>query len=307
MENVRKKNSRLRMLTRALETTVDITALAFALRLLVDVSRSREPEFQNVLEVIALIAGSCFLGAVNTGKTNKLEFAKYIINGILFTVGSVLMLTFQEYGFAMTMVFVIYMFSLMIANIFSIIKKPRAANIVIQAIFITLWTLLVYCVICSAEEGGQLWAMSFGIMIPVQMLIRVTRLSFAHIRFDILAKVIRRSMAVEILSGLMILVVSFSFALSMIEPSMETYSDALWYCFAIVTTIGFGDVTAITPLGRVLSVILGLYGIIVVSLITSVIVNFYSEMNRNGKTDIGADNKNLPVSVESDDTEKKAE
>lgn len=295
------------MLTRALETTVDITALAFALRLLVDVSSSREPEFQNVLEVIALIAGSCFLGAVNTGKTNKLEFAKYIINGILFTVSSVLMLTFQKYGFAMTMVFVIYMFSLMIANIFSIIKKPRAANIVIQAIFITLWTLLVYCVICSTEEGGQLWAMSFGIMIPVQMLIRVTRLSFAHIRFDILAKVIRRSMAVEILSGLMILVVSFSFALSMIEPSMETYSDALWYCFAIVTTIGFGDVTAITPLGRVLSVILGLYGIIVVSLITSVIVNFYSEMNRNGKTDIGADNKNLPVSVESDDTEKKAE
>jgi hypothetical protein len=45
-----------------------------------------------------------------------------------------------------------------------------------------------------------------------------------------------------------------------------------------VTTIGFGDIAASTPVGRVLSVILGLYGIAVVALITSIIVNFYGEM-----------------------------
>ena len=47
-----------------------------------------------------------------------------------------------------------------------------------------------------------------------------------------------------------------------------------------MTTIGFGDITAVTVKGRVLSVILGMYGIIVVSLITSIIVNFYGEMKR---------------------------
>ena len=71
---------------------------------------------------------------------------------------------------------------------------------------------------------------------------------------------------------------TFSLLLTFFEPNMGSFPDALWYCFAIVTTIGFGDLTAVTAFGRVLSVILGAYGIIVVALITSIIVNFYGEM-----------------------------
>ena len=59
---------------------------------------------------------------------------------------------------------------------------------------------------------------------------------------------------------------------------METIFDALWYCFAVVTTTGFGDLAAVTLIGRILTVILGFYGIVVVALITSVIVNFYNEV-----------------------------
>ena len=46
----------------------------------------------------------------------------------------------------------------------------------------------------------------------------------------------------------------------------------------MVTTIGFGDYAATAVATRVLSVILGIYGIIVVALITSIIVNFYTEV-----------------------------
>ena len=49
---------------------------------------------------------------------------------------------------------------------------------------------------------------------------------------------------------------------------------------AIVTTIGFGDVAATSIEGRIISVILGVYGIIVVALIISIIVNFYGEMKK---------------------------
>ena len=48
----------------------------------------------------------------------------------------------------------------------------------------------------------------------------------------------------------------------------------------MVTTIGFGDLTPTTEIGRLLSVILGLYGIVVVALITSIIVNSYGEMKK---------------------------
>ena len=54
-----------------------------------------------------------------------------------------------------------------------------------------------------------------------------------------------------------------SVVLPVIEPGIGDFGDALWYCFAIVTTIGFGDISAVSVPGRILSVILGFYGIIV--------------------------------------------
>ncbi len=77
---------------------------------------------------------------------------------------------------------------------------------------------------------------------------------------------------------MLLLIVAFSIVLRSTEASIETFADGLWYCFAIVTTIGFGDYTAVGFVGRILSVILGIYGIIVVALVTSVIVNFYNEV-----------------------------
>ena len=63
----------------------------------------------------------------------------------------------------------------------------------------------------------------------------------------------------------------------MYEPEIETFSDGLWHSFATVTTIGFGDFKVVTAVGRILTAILGLYGIVVVAVITSIIVNFYNE------------------------------
>ena len=53
----------------------------------------------------------------------------------------------------------------------------------------------------------------------------------------------------------------------------------------MVTTIGFGDVTVSSFLGRLISVVLGVYGIIVVALITSIIVNFYGEIKKTTDED----------------------
>ena len=103
---------------------------------------------------------------------------------------------------------------------------------------------------------------------------------FVQIHLDALIRIIRKTFALEILLGMLLLIFAFSYVLEAVEESIPTFLDALWYCFAIVTTIGFGDITAATLLGRILSVILGIYGIIVVALITSVIVNFYGEVTK---------------------------
>ena len=120
------------------------------------------------------------------------------------------------------------------------------------------------------------------ITIPIMLraLGHIIALSFLRINIAALKKIIQKTFAVEILFGLLMLIIAFSFILRLFDPGFNgrSYGDALWYCFAIVTTIGFGDITATSTVGRILSVILGIYGIIVVALITSIIVNFYSEV-----------------------------
>ena len=124
----------------------------------------------------------------------------------------------------------------------------------------------------------QMEMISMILFIAWQCVAHVGTIAFARIDMPTLKKIVRKTYAAEILFGIVLLIVAFSLVLPYIEEGIATFNDALWYCFAIVTTIGFGDFSAVTPIGRLLSVILGLYGIIVVALITSIIVNFYGEM-----------------------------
>ena len=95
----------------------------------------------------------------------------------------------------------------------------------------------------------------------------------------------------EGLLGLLLLIVAFSLVLMHNEESVNSFEDALWYCFAIVTTIGFGDITAVSVIGRVVSVLLGIYGIVAVAILTSIIVNFYNEIKSTPERDEGKENE----------------
>ena len=46
---------------------------------------------------------------------------------------------------------------------------------------------------------------------------------------------------------------------------------------------GFGDFAATSVAGRILTVVLGIYGIVVVAILTSVVVNYYNEANAKEK------------------------
>lgn len=275
----KKMHRRYRTVLRVAETILELMALGFAVQLLV----LREDLSVDVilLAVFLLNACACILSAFNAGRAKKLRFTKYIVLGCTYFINAVLLYFFGSSG-GIIIVFLIYAASMIFGRVISMIKNHRVMNIVFNIIAIIFWTLVALGVALAplVEMNDNMALMVLAITIPFQMIIRVTQTSFAHIRYDILTKVIRKSMAVEILTGLVILIVAISLVLPLIEPQIDSYSDALWYCFAIVTTIGFGDISAVTGLGRILSVILGIYGIVVVSLITSVIVNFYNEINR---------------------------
>ncbi|WP_302826767.1 potassium channel family protein [Anaerofustis stercorihominis] len=56
--------------------------------------------------------------------------------------------------------------------------------------------------------------------------------------------------------------------------------SGLWYFYSVISTVGFGDIVAVTLIGKILSVLLTMYSIIVIAIITGVVVNFYTEINK---------------------------
>ena len=56
-----------------------------------------------------------------------------------------------------------------------------------------------------------------------------------------------------------------------------TWADALWYCLVTLTTVGYGDVYPVTPLGRFFSAIIAIAGIGVVALPAGVFASAFSD------------------------------
>ena len=172
----------------------------------------------------------------------------------------------------------LYVAVVLAGRILSVVQMPKRANIlqnIVLAGFVVFLTFNLWNKdTCSMGEGSTLTLAAY------LSLINIMSFAFSHIRLDLLQNIVRRTYAAEILFGLLMLILSSSWVLVFTEEGIATYKDALWYCFALVTTIGFGDITAVTDLGRTMSVVLGVYGIIVVALITSIIVNFYGEIKK---------------------------
>ena len=64
------------------------------------------------------------------------------------------------------------------------------------------------------------------------------------------------------------------------EPSITTFGDSLWYCFAVVTTVGFGDIAAVSHVGRILTLILSVFSVGAMAVFTAVITSFFLDLGK---------------------------
>ena len=215
-------------------------------------------------------------------RESRLQFVKFLIYGFLMFACSFSGAVFDKTT-ATRIFVVVYLGSLIVDRVISIYLNRGLRNVILNliAIFLLGWMLV--------EMYNELDIVFIMMIIAVlHALASILSVSFARINLKSLSNVARETYAAEIIGGLLLLIFAISYILRFLEPNMESLKDGLWYCFAIVTTIGFGDITATTAIGRILSVILGMYGIVVVALITSVIVNYYGEMRReNSEKDDG--------------------
>lgn len=97
-------------------------------------------------------------------------------------------------------------------------------------------------------------------------------------KLKVLWMILKRTRADKVLSGFVLFLFAAAAVIQLVEPNINRYGEALWYCYAVVSTAGFGDVVAVTFLGKTCSVLLTIYSIFVLAIVTGVVVNFYSQM-----------------------------
>ena len=178
----------------------------------------------------------------------------------------------------------LFALSIIVSRVFKLIENHSLRNIIINGLIILIAVgFAVGFFRKVTDDFLDAVILTECLFIAVCAFAEALLLSLSQLKLDVFFKIIFKTYALEILFGLIALMVALSLVLTVEEPTMANFPDALWYCFAVVTTIGFGDFYATTLIGRVVTVVLGLYGIVVVAVITSIIVNFYNETS--GKND----------------------
>ena len=189
----------------------------------------------------------------------------------------------------------LYCLTIVVGRVFNIIGNHSIRSLIINGLIILLaigLSIGIFVSPISNMEQLQNIIVTECVFIAIVAFIEAMAIALANLKIKVLLKIIISTYSLEVLFGLLVTIVCFSLVFMTVEPQaadpsatnvIRTFPEALWYCFAVVTTIGFGDLTAITPIGRILTVILGMYGLVVVAIITSIVVNFYNEIS--GKHD----------------------
>lgn len=254
---------------RALDSVFSIAVLPFGL-FMVDDRADVSNYLRNRLFTAALFL-TFSLSLLCQGLRRKNRSQRYgwqLTQSAISLLAVVLVLTLPSSDIAMPIVTWLLAFMLIGNRVLSIVRNHSYRNVLFNTACILLVAAATYLV-------------SFYVVFGYMMILNlghIASLSFSGMDMKILSKVIRKTYALDVLSGLLLMMTAFSFMFPVLEDNITTFKDALWYCFAVVTTIGFGDYTATTDVGRIMSALLGAYGIVVVALITSVVVNFYSEV-----------------------------
>ena len=269
-----RSESKIKLL-KLLDAIFSAIVLLLALRLMVSTS-SQDPTVFGVLLFLTMAIGQAFT-TLTYGLKQKSVFAKNVVVTATY-VACAVFYAVASTDLAIKVTGTIVYLAIIANRAFSIVIDKSRRNVILNALFIPLVAFFALSVMVAQDENVWIGNAMTNFLVMLRALGHIIANAFSRIRLGVLRKIIRKTYASEILFGMLSLMFAFSMVFVYMEPSnFSDFGDALWYCFAVVTTIGFGDIATTTTIGRILTTILGLYGLIVVALLTSIIVNFYME------------------------------
>ena len=96
-------------------------------------------------------------------------------------------------------------------------------------------------------------------------------------------RVMKQTGAHKVLVTYLMFVFIAAWIVLLTEPGITRYGDALWYCYDVISTTGFGDVVVHGFIARMISVAVTVYSLIVIAIMTGVFSNFYTQVIREGQ------------------------
>ncbi|SFL23112.1 voltage-gated potassium channel [Paenibacillus sp. 1_12] len=122
-------------------------------------------------------------------------------------------------------------------------------------------------------------------IIPLDSIFRLARLArvFRIIRiismsahfFNPVFKILHTNGLHKLITFTFVLVFISAIPVYLVEPGITTYEDALWWSVVTTTTVGYGDMSPVTFLGRSVAVVLMIIGIGLISMITGTIATYF--------------------------------
>ncbi|NBI28348.1 potassium channel family protein [Chengkuizengella marina] len=91
----------------------------------------------------------------------------------------------------------------------------------------------------------------------------------------------------KVIASVFALIFIASIPIYFVEPSVESYDDAIWYSIVTATTVGYGDFYPETPWGRMIAVVLMVFGIGLIGMVTGSVATYFMDGNKkeNPKVD----------------------
>ena len=99
----------------------------------------------------------------------------------------------------------------------------------------------------------------------------------APLKFRAIWPVIRAAGLVPWTITFAVLFVVASLIVAQVEPGVGGFPNAAWLMFQVVTTIGLGDFTCTSFVGRFVGVLLSIYSVFFLALITGAVVTYCGE------------------------------
>ena len=84
----------------------------------------------------------------------------------------------------------------------------------------------------------------------------------------------------KVLTTAVVVIIISTVLVTHFEPTIETYADGLWWSIVTATTVGYGDLSPNTQIGRLVAIMLMLIGIGIVGMLTGSITTYFFRDNK---------------------------